>query len=92
MPDQVPGNIANERRLRLLKIAGTMKTDFVKSQLGKTLPVLFERKNKAGYFQGWSDNYINFICDDPNAQKHVITQVKAIEITKDHSIRGVIVP
>jgi len=88
MPDQVPGNIANERRLRLVEIAATMKTDFVKSQLGKTLPVLFERKNKTGCFQGWSDNYINFICDDPRIKKHVITQVKAIEITNDNSIRG----
>ena len=88
MPNQVPGNIANERRLRLVAIADKMKTDFVKSQVGKTLPVLFERKNKAGYFQGWSDNYINFICNDPNAKKHVITQVKAIEITKDNSIIG----
>lgn len=88
MPDQVPGNIANERRLRLVKIADKMKTDFVKSQIGKTLPVLFERKNKAGYFQGWSDNYINFICDNTGIKKHVITQVKAIEITDDNSIRG----
>ena len=88
MPDQVPGNIANERRLRLVEIADKMKIDFIKSQLGKTLPVLFERKNKAGYFQGWSDNYINFICNDPNVKKHIITQMKAIEITKDNSIRG----
>ena len=88
MPDQVPGNIANERRLRLVKIADKMKTDFVKSQIGKTLPVIFERKNKAGYFQGWSDNYINFICDDPNIKKHVITKVKALGITDDNSIRG----
>lgn len=91
MPGQVPGNIANERRLRLVKIADEMKTDFVKSQIGKTLPVLFERKNKAGYFQGWSDNYINFICDDPSIKKHVITKVKAVEVTDDNSIRGEIV-
>ena len=88
MPDQVPGNIANERRLRLVKIADKMKTEFVKSQIGKSLPVIFERKNKAGYFQGWSDNYINFICNDPNIKKHVITQVKAMEITNDNSIIG----
>lgn len=88
MPEQVPGNIANERRLRLVEIADKMKTDFLKSQVGKTLPVLFERKNKAGYFQGWSDNYINFICDDPKVKKNVITQLRAIEITKDNSIIG----
>ena len=91
MPDQVPGNIANERRLRLVEIADEMKSDFVKSQIGKILPVIFERKNKAGYFQGWSDNYINFICDDPSIKKHVITKVKALEITNDNSIRGEIV-
>jgi threonylcarbamoyladenosine tRNA methylthiotransferase MtaB len=88
MPGQVPGRVANERRLRLVKIANEMKSDFVKSQLGKTLPVIFERKNKAGYFQGWSDNYINVICDDPKIKKHVITQVKALEITDGNSIRG----
>ena len=88
MPGQIPGSVANERRLRLVKIADEMKSDFVKSQLGKTLPVIFERKNKAGYFQGWSDNYINFICDDPNIKKHIITQVKTLEITDGNSIRG----
>ena len=88
MPDQVPGNIANERRLRLVKVADKMKTDFVKSQLKKTLPVLFERKNKAGYFQGWSDNYINFICNEPNIKKDIITQVKAIKVSEDNSILG----
>jgi len=91
MPNQVPGNIANERRLRLVKIADKMKTDFVKSQVGRTLPVLFERKNKAGYFQGWSDNYINIICDDSNIKKHVITQVKTLKITEDNSLMGEIV-
>ncbi len=88
MPDQVPGDIANERRLRLMETATEMKIDFVRSQLGKTLPVIFERKNKDGYFQGWSDNYINVICREPNIKKHVITQVKAMEITDNNSIFG----
>jgi threonylcarbamoyladenosine tRNA methylthiotransferase MtaB len=88
MPNQVPGNIANERRLRLVEIAEKMKADFVKSQLGKTLPVIFERKNKAGYFQGWSDNYINFICNDTGIKKHVITQVTAVEVVDNNSIVG----
>ena len=92
MPGQVPGDIANERRLRLAAVADKMKTAFVKSQLGKTLPVIFERKNKAGNFQGWSDNYINVICADPGIKKHIITQVSAMKITNDNSLLGQIVP
>ncbi len=88
MGGQVPGNIANKRRLRLVRTADKMKTDFLRSQLGKTLPVIFERKNKAAYFQGWSDNYINFICADTRIKKHVITRMKAIEIVNDNSILG----
>ena len=88
MPDQIPGEIANERRLKLEGIAAEMKTAFVKSQLDKVLSVIFERKNRDGVFQGWSDNYINILCDDSRVEKNVITQVKAKEITSDGSILG----
>lgn len=92
LPGQVPGNIANERRLRLVEAVAKMKAAFVKSQLGKTLPVIFERKNKAGYFQGWSDNYINFICADARIKKHRITALRAVDMKADNSIMGEIPP
>jgi threonylcarbamoyladenosine tRNA methylthiotransferase MtaB len=86
MSNQVSGKVANERRLRLAEIADEMKRSFVKSQLGKILPVIFERKSKDGYFQGWSDNYINVLCKSAGINKHKIIPVKAIEITDDFSI------
>jgi threonylcarbamoyladenosine tRNA methylthiotransferase MtaB len=86
MGNQVSGKIANERRLRLAEVADEMKKSFVKSQLGKTLPVIFEKKNKDGYFQGWSDNYINVLCKSAEINKHKIKPVKAVEITDNFSI------
>lgn len=80
MKNQISGKVANERRLRLVELADKMKLDFIKSQSGKELPVIFERKNKAGYYQGWSDNYINIICKNSSIIKNVITSVKTVEI------------
>jgi threonylcarbamoyladenosine tRNA methylthiotransferase MtaB len=88
MSAQVASGIAKERRLHLSEIANEMKTNFAHSQLGKTLPVIFERKNKDAYFQGWSDNYIRVICDDPKIKKNVITQVEAIKMSDDNAIIG----
>jgi threonylcarbamoyladenosine tRNA methylthiotransferase MtaB len=86
MKNQVSGKIANERRRRLAKIADEMKKSFVESQLGKTLPVIFERKNKSGYFQGWSDNYINILCESAEIEKHKIIEVRAVSLIDDFSI------
>jgi threonylcarbamoyladenosine tRNA methylthiotransferase MtaB len=91
MPDQVSGKVANERRLRLESLAAEMKTAFAESQLGKVLPVIFERKNRNGVFQGWSDNYINILCDDPKTKKNIISRVNAKELTPDGSIHGEII-
>ncbi|MDD5596520.1 MAG: tRNA (N(6)-L-threonylcarbamoyladenosine(37)-C(2))-methylthiotransferase MtaB [Victivallaceae bacterium] len=92
MPAQVPGEIVNERRLRLAEAAEKMKAVFVESQLGETLPVLFERKDRDGRFRGWSDNYINVVCADPAIKKHVITQIKTTGISGSNSLVGEIAP
>ncbi|MFA7184272.1 MAG: hypothetical protein WC082_05230, partial [Victivallales bacterium] len=92
MPGQVAGEIVNERRLRLAEAAEKMKAAFVESQAGETLPVLFERKDRDGYFRGWSDNYINVVCADPAIKKHVITQIKTTGISGSNSLVGEIAP
>ncbi|MBQ9774673.1 MAG: tRNA (N(6)-L-threonylcarbamoyladenosine(37)-C(2))-methylthiotransferase MtaB [Lentisphaeria bacterium] len=58
MPDQVPGNTAQERYRLLKQIADVSHREFLRSNVGKTLPVIFERVGKDGFARGWSDNYI----------------------------------
>ena len=58
MPDQIPGNVAQERYKYLKNIADISHRNFLVSQTGKTLPVIFERVGSDGFARGWSDNYI----------------------------------
>ena len=58
MPDQIPGNVAQERYKYLKNIADISHRNFLVSQTGKTLPVIFERIGSDGFARGWSDNYI----------------------------------
>ena len=58
MPDLVPGNTAQERYRLLKQIANVSHREFLRSNVGKTLPVIFERVGKDGFARGWSDNYI----------------------------------
>ena len=58
MPDQVPGDVAQKRYRQLKEIADASHRDFLISNVGKTLPVIFERVDRDGFARGWSDNYI----------------------------------
>ena len=58
MPGQVPGPVAQERYRRLKQIADRSHQRFLAENIGKQLPVIFERKDRDGFARGWSDNYI----------------------------------
>ena len=58
MPDQVPSPAVKERYDYLKKITDRQKREFAAGQLGKTLPVIFERTDRDGLAVGWSDNYL----------------------------------
>lgn len=58
MPDMVPQYIARQREKRIREVTDCSAARFLASQRGKVLPVLFERLDKDGFAEGWSDNYI----------------------------------
>ncbi|MDD5699168.1 MAG: tRNA (N(6)-L-threonylcarbamoyladenosine(37)-C(2))-methylthiotransferase MtaB [Victivallaceae bacterium] len=90
LPGRVPGAVAEERRRRLTELAAAMQTAFTAPQAGEILPVIFERKNRAGCFQGWSDNYVNVLCADAGVEKQVITPVKISAVVDGNSLLGTI--
>ena len=57
MPDQVPPEAVKERMHYLRKLSERSAEKFVRSQLGKVLPVIFEHHSN-GRARGWSDNYL----------------------------------
>lgn len=58
MPGQVPEAVKKRRHRELETAARQMAEDFRRSQLGKTLPVIFETVDSRHMAHGWSDNYL----------------------------------
>ncbi len=57
MPGQIPSGTVKERMKKLAAAAGKNAGRFARSQIGKTLPVIFEQ-TRNGMLHGWSDNYL----------------------------------
>ena len=57
MPGQIPAETVKKRMKRLTAAANISATNFAESQVGKTLPVIFEQESN-GKLHGWSDNYL----------------------------------
>lgn len=57
MPNQVDERIKHERVNKLIDLSHQLNDDYAKSQIGKTLRVLFE-KEENGYYVGHGDNYL----------------------------------
>ncbi len=55
----VPVNIRQERAARMRKVCLASQLEYNRSQVGRTLRVLFERERDPRYHRGHSDEYIN---------------------------------
>lgn len=76
MKDQIDERIKHERVNRLIDLSHKLHDDYAKSQIGKTLRVLFE-KNEDGYYVGHGDNYLLVkVASDVN----LIGQIKNVII------------
>ena len=78
MPDRPDGKTAGIRAGRLREIAADGKKEFILSQLGKELPVIFETSAK-GMLHGWSDNYIAVSVPENTAKTGCIIRLTATE-------------
>lgn len=60
MPDQIDPRIKQKRSKELFEITDRTENEFLKSHIGKSCEVLFERplKGKAGYYEGKTKNYM----------------------------------
>lgn len=65
MSGQIDGNIKKERSNDISTLEEKIRIEFMKKQVGKILPVLFETKtDKEGYMSGYSTNYIRVNTKD----------------------------
>lgn len=65
MSGQIDGNIKKERSNDISTLEEKIRIEFMKKQVGKILPVLFETKtDKEGYMSGYSTNYLRVNTKD----------------------------
>ena len=57
MPGQLSGSVKNERAARMAQLGAELEKNFLKTQVGKTVPVLFEKENCTSFHRGYSPNY-----------------------------------
>ena len=78
MPNQIDGNIKEQRSDRLIKLSNKNEEDFLKAQIGKKVDVLFEEKDD-GYWKGHTSNYLVVKKQGENLE-NIIEKVNTIKI------------
>lgn len=67
MPDQLTKSVKDERAALMIKATEEKRKEFLTSQVGKRVEVLFEQLNSDGLFEGYTKNY-TLVCVDSKNQ------------------------
>lgn len=89
MPDQVMEQIKNIRSKTMIEHTDIKRLEFLKSQVGRVEEVLFEIKNRSGFYEGYTKNYTPVYVDTDADVVGKIIPVKIIDAKDDYCI-GVI--
>lgn len=81
MPDYTPVSIKKERVQALNALSTRKKTDYMLSQVGKTLEILIEEGLDNALFSGISRNYLRILCppDDHRCGSLILVRVEELK-------------
>ncbi len=88
MPNQVPPDVKNDRAARLIAVSDELNKTFTEKLKGRTMPVLFEIRNKDGYFEGHTENYIKVLVKTEDDLRNQIINVRIGEYCGDETVYG----
>lgn len=86
MPDQVDPKIKNIRSKLMIEHTDTKRNEFLQSQVGRVEEVLFEIKNRKGYYEGYTKNYTPVYLESDIDVIGKIVNVKITEACDDYCI------
>ncbi len=89
MPHQVDPKDKNIRSKLMIEHTENKRKEFLESQVGRVEEVLFEIKNRKGYFEGYTKNYTPVYLQSEDNVIGRIIKVKIIQAQNDYCI-GVI--
>lgn len=85
MPNQVDGNIKEQRSRKLLELSDKNEQEYNKTYIGKNVKVLFEEE-KQGVYKGHTQNYILVYCESSEDLSNKIIEVQCSGIKNDYLI------
>ena len=85
MEDQLTQSVKNQRSREMSKVTLQLQEDFLKTQVGLTLPVLFEVEND-NVWEGYSPNYSHVLVKTNENLENTIRNVKIISIDSNSCI------
>ncbi len=89
MNGQIEKHIKTERARIMSSTCEKIRNEFLKSQTGKMLSVLFEQKGKDGFYEGYTKNYIPVKIKSEKNLCGKILEVKIKEFDGNHCIGAV---
>ena len=83
MPNQIAGNIKEERSKKLIELSDKNEMEYNKSYIGKKVEVLFEEE-KSETYKGHTQNYIMVHCKSDKNLDNKIVKVICKKAEKEH--------
>jgi len=90
MEDQIPQAVKKERVRALLMLGESKLKMFTEDQVGRMSEVLFERRDKAGFWMGYTTNFVQVRVPSPMDLKNQIHRVHLKEV-RDESLYGFLI-
>lgn len=84
-PSQLSNAVKEQRSRTMSKLGAESMNCFLNSQVGETMPVLFEQPADNGMFEGYTPNYTKVLVKGENLHGKILN-VKITDVCKDYVI------
>ena len=85
MPDQIPEAEKAQRAARMTQVAKELQAAFLESQVGRTVPVLFERERDPAFHQGHAPNSVLVKIPAKKGEKSLRKEIFCVTINRSES-------
>lgn len=82
---QLPKAVKADRADRMKELAEKLRGEYLNKQIGKTVPVLFERENCTDFHQGYAPDYTLIKIPRENPKKSLRNMIFCVKIEKSGS-------
>lgn len=86
LPNQIDPSVKAKRSKEMIDVTESDRKEFLESEVGKTFPVLFERKNASGFWEGYTMNYTPIHVNSELELSDKILDVKITRAENDFCI------